>query len=159
MEYRVIISGFGGQGILFAGKVLAQAALNDGFYVSWLPSYGPEMRGGTCNCRLVISDDEISSPSFAQTDALIALNVPSVEKFSADTGKLIITDNRYTGHCNTKAKVISTDMTGCDNALLSMAMLGKFIEATGIVCSDSVISAVKAFSGTRAEQNLKAMGL
>ena len=67
MEYKILISGFGGQGILFLGKVIAQAAMYSGLEASWLPSYGPEMRGGTANCRVVISDEEISSPAFTVT--------------------------------------------------------------------------------------------
>ena len=85
MEYKIVIAGFGGQGVLFAGKILAQAAANEGYEVSWLPSYGPEMRGGTANCQVVISDAEISSPSFKTSDILIAMNAPSVKKFAHST--------------------------------------------------------------------------
>ena len=78
---NILLAGFGGQGILFAGKVAAYAGLNDGKEISWLPSYGPEMRGGTCNCSVVISDESIGSPLVTAPDVLIAMNLPSLDKF------------------------------------------------------------------------------
>ena len=80
-EFSLIISGFGGQGVLSAGKLVATAGLMEDKEVSWLPSYGPEMRGGTANCSVVISDESIGSPLINICDALIALNQPSLEKF------------------------------------------------------------------------------
>ncbi len=76
-----LIAGFGGQGSLFFGKVIASCALFDGKQVTWLPSYGPEMRGGTANCSVNISDTEISSPLVLKPDVLIAMNLPSYDKF------------------------------------------------------------------------------
>ena len=81
MEHATIISGFGGQGILFAGQVLAQAALIEGRAVSWMPSYGPEMRGGTASCTVVIADHPIGSPMVDVADSVIALNPPSMAKY------------------------------------------------------------------------------
>ncbi len=78
---NVLLAGFGGQGILFAGKTVAYAGLMDGKEISWLPSYGPEMRGGTCNCSVVISEDPIGSPLVTQPDVLFAMNLPSLDKF------------------------------------------------------------------------------
>ena len=78
---NVLFAGFGGQGILFAGKVMAYAGLFDGKELSWLPSYGPEMRGGTCNCSVVLSDEPIGSPLVTAPDVLVAMNLPSLEKF------------------------------------------------------------------------------
>lgn len=80
-EFSIIISGFGGQGVLSAGRMAALAAMYEGREVSWLPSYGPEMRGGTANCSVVISDEKIGSPLLNSCDVLIALNRPSLEKF------------------------------------------------------------------------------
>lgn len=82
-EFSLIIAGFGGQGVLSAGKLVATAGLIEGKEVSWLPSYGPEMRGGTANCSVVISDELIGSPLISNCDALIALNKPSLEKFES----------------------------------------------------------------------------
>lgn len=82
-EFSLIISGFGGQGVLSAGKLVATAGLMEDKEVSWLPSYGPEMRGGTANCSVILSDEMIGSPLISNCDALIALNKPSLEKFEA----------------------------------------------------------------------------
>ena len=94
-EFSIILAGFGGQGILSAGKIVATAALLEGREVSWYPSYGPEMRGGTANCSVVISDEEIGSPVINETDVLIALNGPSLDKFASQVkpGGLIIVDS------------------------------------------------------------------
>ena len=93
-ELLCVLSGFGGQGLLFAGKVLANTGLIDGRHVSWMPSYGPEMRGGTANCSVSLSDDAIGSPFITRPTALIAMNQPSVEKFAASVqpGGTIIID-------------------------------------------------------------------
>lgn len=81
MQTEIIIAGFGGQGVLFAGQVLAYAALDEGREVTWIPSYGPEMRGGTANCTVIISDEEIGSPLVRNPKAAIVLNLPSLEKY------------------------------------------------------------------------------
>lgn len=95
MEFSLIIAGFGGQGVLSAGKLVATAGLLEDKEVSWLPSYGPEMRGGTANCSVVISDEMIGSPLISECDALIALNLPSLEKFesSVKPNGIIIVDS------------------------------------------------------------------
>ena len=84
MQNDVIMAGFGGQGILLIGKMLAYAGMNEGKEVSWLPSYGPEMRGGTCNCTVVISDRPVGSPVIQSPRAVVAMNLPSLDKFEAD---------------------------------------------------------------------------
>jgi 2-oxoglutarate ferredoxin oxidoreductase subunit gamma len=81
MQKEIIIAGFGGQGVLFAGQVLAYAALDNGKEVTWIPSYGPEMRGGTANCTVVIADEEIGSPLVQNPPLAIALNLPSYDKY------------------------------------------------------------------------------
>lgn len=81
MQNETIIAGFGGQGVLFAGRVLAQAALAEGLEVTWFPSYGPEMRGGTANCTVILSDEEIGSPQVRNPKAVIAMNLPSLDKY------------------------------------------------------------------------------
>jgi len=83
MQNETIIAGFGGQGVLFTGKVLAYAGLEDGRDVTWLPSYGPEMRGGTANCTVVISDEEIGSAQVMNPRAAIVMNQPSLDKYEA----------------------------------------------------------------------------
>ena len=95
MEYTILIAGFGGQGILSAGRFVATAALLEGREVSWLPSYGPEMRGGTANCSVIISDGPIGSPILNEMDALVALNGPSLAKFEkmVRPGGLVLLDS------------------------------------------------------------------
>ena len=81
MQTEIVIAGFGGQGILFAGRVLAYAAMDAGKEVTWIPSYGPEMRGGTANCTVIISDEEIGSPLVRNPRCAIAMNLPSLDKY------------------------------------------------------------------------------
>ena len=83
MTTQILIAGFGGQGVLFAGKLLAYKGLVDGKQLSWLPSYGPEMRGGTANCSVILSDDPVGSPIVSHPDVLIAMNLPSLEKYES----------------------------------------------------------------------------
>ncbi len=96
MQSEVIISGFGGQGTLYAGQVYAYAGMDEGKHVTWIPAYGPEMRGGTANCTVVISDDEIGSPTALHPRAVIALNLPSLDKYEplvAPGGFLIVNES------------------------------------------------------------------
>jgi 2-oxoglutarate ferredoxin oxidoreductase subunit gamma len=81
METSIMIAGFGGQGVLFAGQLLAHAGMDVGRYVTWIPSYGPETRGGTANCTIIISDESIGAPLVARPDVAIVLNQPSYEKY------------------------------------------------------------------------------
>lgn len=81
MQTEIIIAGFGGQGVLFGGQLLTYAAMDEGKEVTWIPSYGPEMRGGTANCTVVISDEEIGSPMVSNPQAVIAMNLPSLDKY------------------------------------------------------------------------------
>ncbi len=93
MQTEIIISGFGGQGALFAGQLLAYAAMDEGRHVTWIPSYGPEMRGGTAHCTVIISDDEIGSPLVRHPQAVIAMNMPSLDKYEplvAPGGVLVV---------------------------------------------------------------------
>jgi 2-oxoglutarate ferredoxin oxidoreductase subunit gamma len=83
MQTEITISGFGGQGVLFAGQLLAYAGMDVGKEVTWIPSYGPEMRGGTANCTAIISDEEIGSPLVLHPAAVIAMNLPSMDKYES----------------------------------------------------------------------------
>lgn len=83
METSIVISGFGGQGVLFAGQLLAYAGMDDGLQVTWFPSYGPEMRGGTAHCVVIIADDPIGAPIVSHPDIAIVLNQPSYDKYEA----------------------------------------------------------------------------
>ncbi|MBQ3054436.1 MAG: 2-oxoacid:acceptor oxidoreductase family protein [Clostridia bacterium] len=95
MTTQILIAGFGGQGILFSGKFLAYEGLLEGKELSWLPSYGPEMRGGTANCSIILSDTKVGSPIVSNPDVLIAMNAPSLDKYENETvsGGIIIVDS------------------------------------------------------------------
>ncbi len=93
MQTEVIVSGFGGQGVLFAGQLLAYAGMENGKEVTWIPAYGPEMRGGTANCTVIVSDDEIGSPFVLNPQGVIAMNLPSMDKYEnaiATNGVLVV---------------------------------------------------------------------
>ena len=104
---QILIAGFGGQGILFAGKFLAYKGLMEDLQVSWLPSYGPEMRGGTANCNVILSETPVGSPIITQPDVLIAMNLPSLQKYvnTVTPGGQIYVDSALIG-----AKVERTDV-------------------------------------------------
>lgn len=157
MECKIIIAGFGGQGVLFTGKILAQAAVNDGYEVSWLPSYGPEMRGGTANCQVVISDKEISSPTFKTADILIAMNYPSLDKFKDCVKGKIITDSLFADGCVESREIIKVSSGSAEsNKLINMVMLGAMTAKTNIVTSKSVTDAIRVIAGEKAEEDIEA---
>ncbi|MBN1193236.1 MAG: 2-oxoacid:acceptor oxidoreductase family protein, partial [Coriobacteriia bacterium] len=97
---NLLLAGFGGQGILFAGKLVAYAGLIEGRELSWLPSYGPEMRGGTANCSVCLSDEPIGSPLVVEPDVLVAMNQPSLDKFLHEVvpGGTVIVDSTMVPH-------------------------------------------------------------
>ena len=99
MTTQILIAGFGGQGILFSGKFLAYEGLLEGKELSWLPSYGPEMRGGTANCSVILSDTKVGSPIVLNPDVLIAMNGPSLDKYENETvkgGKIFVDSSLIT---------------------------------------------------------------
>ena len=162
MEHRILIAGFGGQGILFAGKVLAQAAMLDGHSVSWLPSYGPEMRGGTANCRVAVSDNEISSPAINRADVLVALNKPSLDKFSQSTDKIIITNKSFEKYVESDSELVALNMEQCCggekfSGLYNMIALGALIARTKIASVDSVCRAIEMIAKTNAQIDIEAI--
>jgi len=135
--YELLIAGFGGQGVLFSGKVIAHAGMDVGKNVSWLPSYGPEMRGGTANCQIIISDEPIGSPIVTKPDILIVMNKPSLDKFESTVkpGGTIIVDSVYiedkvkrddVNVVYIPAKQIAAE--NGDDRLGNMVMTGKLIE-------------------------------
>ena len=132
---EILLAGFGGQGILFAGKILAYCGLMDNKELSWLPSYGPEMRGGTCNCSVCISDEPIGSPLVLTPDLLIAMNQPSFDKFV----KSLIEAN--TDRTDIQLFGIPSQQLADDNALKggsNIILLGKLLKETNL-CSLEVM--------------------
>lgn len=149
---QIIIAGFGGQGVLFAGKFLAYAGLMQNYEVAWLPSYGPEMRGGTANCNVTISENPIGSPIIIEGTTLIAMNGPSLDKFEADVipgGKMFIDStliSRKIARTDVDAFYIPATQMAIDNdlkGLANMIMVGKLLKETNI-CEGEVLKAAMA---------------
>ena len=140
--HQILIAGFGGQGVLFAGKLLAYKGMFEERQVSWLPSYGPEMRGGTANCSIILSDTPVGSPIISNPTALVAMNLPSLDKYE-DTvvagGKIVIDSSlieRKVARNDVDAFYIpATKMANEAGVptLANMIMLGKLIKETGAV--------------------------
>ncbi|NTU56926.1 MAG: 2-oxoacid:ferredoxin oxidoreductase subunit gamma [Anaerolineales bacterium] len=138
MQKEIIIAGFGGQGVLFGGQVLAYAAMDTGKQVTWIPSYGPEMRGGTANCTVIIADDEIGSPLVKNPPLAIALNLPSFDKYEellAPGGTLIV--NQSMVDRGAKRTDINVILVPCneiaeelgDKKLMNMVAVGALLTA------------------------------
>ena len=170
MEKKILIAGFGGQGILFAGKFLAYKGLIEGKQVSWLPSYGPEMRGGTASCSVIISDTPVGSPIVSNPDVLIAMNLPSLDKFESAVvpGGIIFADStlieRDVERTDVKVFKIPATQLASDNGmptLANMILLGKILKELGQFDTELVTAALKkVISAKRADMleiNLKAM--
>lgn len=161
MKKEIIISGFGGQGGLAIGKNLAEAGMAEGLNVTWAPSYGPEMRGGTANCSVVLSDKPVGSPVFARSTELIALNEPSLSKFEADVlpgGTVFVNSDVVTD------KVSRPDLTAyyipCSKLaeevgnpkVSNMVMLGAYVAATKILKPETIETMIaEMFSGAKAK--------
>ncbi|MBE0680354.1 MAG: 2-oxoacid:acceptor oxidoreductase family protein [Anaerolineales bacterium] len=158
MQKEIIIAGFGGQGVLFAGQVLAYAAMDTGKDVTWIPSYGPEMRGGTANCTVVIADREIGSPLVKNPPLAIALNLPSFDKYEealAPAGTLIVNQSmvdrqarRADIHaifvpCNEIAEEIG------DKKLMNMVAVGAMLTALPEIKIEDLEKALEAHLPTR----------
>ena len=154
MKTEMICAGFGGQGMLSLGQVVAYAGMYDGKSVSWLPSYGPEMRGGTANCSVVVSDDEVANPMITRPNIVIAMNKPSVAKF-VDTivpgGYIFVNSSLIdTKVERTDINVVYVDTfkiahDGGNPKGTNVVMLGAVIEGTGMVDYDKVVEGVEYY--------------
>jgi 2-oxoglutarate ferredoxin oxidoreductase subunit gamma len=151
-QHEIIIAGFGGQGIQSAGMLLAYAGMLENRYVSWLPSYGPEMRGGTSNCHVIISDEPVGSPILDTATALLVMNGPSLEKFENQVvpGGIIITDSSLVTNSPTRKDVdvyeIPATKMASDLGNLTYAniiVLGKLLAKTGVVKAESFEKAMR----------------
>ncbi|MCX7879534.1 MAG: 2-oxoacid:acceptor oxidoreductase family protein [Ignavibacteria bacterium] len=152
MTHEAIFSGFGGQGVLTMGMVLGNAAIIEGKEVTWMPSYGPEMRGGTANCITIVSDEMISSPIISRFDTVVALNQPSIDKFekAVKSGGNLIYDSSVAINPPTRTDIKIYSLPGGQLAVdlknpkvLNMIMLGAFLRVTGIVQIDSIWKGLK----------------
>lgn len=172
MTTEILLAGFGGQGVLFAGKLLAYCGLMDSKELSWLPSYGPEMRGGTANCSVCISDQPIGSPLVTAPDILIAMNGPSYDKFINAVkpgGKVFIDTTLVDSKCDRTDiecfYIPSTELADTNGLKggSNIILLGKLIKETGLFSVDTVKKAIeKVIPPTKAQliaNNFKAIEL
>jgi len=170
MTYECIMAGFGGQGLLFSGKVLAHAALIERKELSWLPSYGPEMRGGTCNCSVIVSDEPVGSPIIAHPNILMVMNEPSLDKFEETVapGGTIFVDSSLIARQvkRTDVEVVYIPATKMANdmqaaSLANMVILGAIVAKLGCVKDETVVEALRhTISARKAnllDLNLKAV--
>lgn len=170
MQLETLIAGFGGQGILLMGQILAEAAMDEGFHATWFPSYGPEMRGGTANCATIISDQEIGAPICLKYDAVIVMNEPSLAKFGPvckPGGLLLVNSDMVPVRCErtdvdahyVPAVTLARD-AGIERAA-NVVMLGALIGARESVSPEAVERAIRLRLGGKRpeaiEPNMRAL--
>jgi 2-oxoglutarate ferredoxin oxidoreductase subunit gamma len=152
MIEEVKMAGFGGQGIMFIGEILAWAALFEGKKTTWMPTYGPETRGGTANCMVVISDEEIGSPFIEYPDSLVVMNKPSLEKFGSTVkpGGLIIINKSLVDwdHSREDVEVLEIRATEIaqelgNHLVANLVMLGAYLKKKGIVSLNNITEALR----------------
>ena len=172
MTTNILLSGFGGQGILFAGKQIAKTGMDTGMQVSWLPSYGPEMRGGTASCSVIVSDEEVGCPLVSAPDLLVCFNLPSFDKFEptvAPGGKLFA-DSSLIDKQSTRTDIecfyIPASAMASDNGLTGGAnviMLGYILAKTGLFDFEEfkahMVASIPQTKAKLIENNKKALDL
>ena len=169
-QTSILLSGFGGQGILFAGKFLAYKGLIEDKNVSWLPSYGPEMRGGTANCSVIVSDEAVASPIITEPELLVVMNGPSLDKFENAVipgGKIFIDSTLISRECTrddvSTFRIPATQMANDMGIpkLANMIMVGKLIKETNMFTWEQLIGAVTKLvppaKAAMLESNIKAL--
>lgn len=158
MTQRIICSGFGGQGVMLMGQVLAYAGMIEGKHVSWLPSYGPEMRGGTANCNVIISDEPVGAPTVNEADVAFVMNKPSLVKFEdavVPEGHLFINSSMIEKNdvrTDINAHFLPATEIGIEAGTVKTAnivMLGAYLEKCGAVSEASVMEGLKKAFGEK----------
>jgi len=148
---EIIFAGFGGQGILSMGKFLSYAGMDEGMNVSWCPSYGPEMRGGTANCSVIVTDDQIGSPLVNNPNSIVVMNRPSLDKFEdmVEKGGLIIIDSDLVDRdvkrddvevIKIPAQTIAKEIGS--QRIANMVLLGALVEKTGIISMEALLKSL-----------------
>lgn len=152
MLQEVMFSGFGGQGVLTIAKNLAYTAMLNGKEVCWMPTYGPEMRGGTCGCTVSVSDNLVSSPILEQYDTVVALNQPSLDKYQSMVKEdgILIFESTSIKNVPTREDIKVVAIPAYDEAtklgntvIMGMILLGAYIQKTGAITIEGVIDALK----------------
>lgn len=170
MQNEFIVSGFGGQGVLFTGKVLAYSGLEKGLEVTWIPSYGPEMRGGTANCTVVISDEEIGSPLVNKPRAALVMNQPSLDKYEplVQPGGVMVVNTSLTNRATQRKDIHVVEVPATtlaeelgEKRLANLVMLGALAAKADFVSLEMIESGLrKALEGGRVnmlEVNMQAL--
>ena len=160
---RIFVAGFGGQGVLLIGQMLAYAAMYEGNEVTWMPSYGPEMRGGTASCSVVFSDEIIGSPIVTNPDILVVMNLPSLDKYEPAVvpgGKIFYDStliSRPIARTDVQAFGVPATKLAADNGmptLANMILVGKMIKETGIISTENIDKIIDKIVSAR-HQDLK----
>jgi len=161
MTYEVLIAGFGGQGVMAMGKSIAEAGLRQNLNVSWLPSYGPEMRGGTANCSVVLSDEEITTPIVLTGNAVVVMNNPSLDKYESavEADGLLLVNSSVVTKKPARTDIRTAYVPANDIAqelgngkVMNMVMLGAFAAATGLLKLNTIREMVeKMYIGPKAK--------
>ncbi len=170
MQTEIVIAGFGGQGVLFAGELLAYAALDAGHQVTWIPSYGPEMRGGTAHCTVIISDDEIGSPVVRNPRAAIVMNLPSLERYEplVAAGGVLVVNGSLVDRPVQRRDIASVVIPAVEEAeaigdrrMANIILLGALLERLPVLTHAAVMDALRAHLPERKrallEPNARAM--
>jgi 2-oxoglutarate ferredoxin oxidoreductase subunit gamma len=153
MQHEIVISGFGGQGALFAGQLLAYAAMEYDLHVTWFPSYGPEMRGGTAHCIVIISDDEIGSPVVRRPEAAIVMNIPSLEKYEplVRPGGVLIVNASLVDRQPQRTDITAVSIPAVEIAeelgerrMANLVLLGALLEALPVLPLEAVAEALRS---------------
>ena len=158
MTKQFIFAGFGGQGMLLIGKFVAMASMLNGKHVSWLPSYGPEMRGGTANCSVIVSDEEVASPLVDKADVIVAMNAPSLDKFeqSVKPGGLLVINSSIIDRKSVRddIQVVYCDAMGIAESVgnpkgANVAILGAVMAKANVTSLDSMMEAIRIELGEK----------
>ena len=153
MQTEVFLAGFGGQGVMFAGQVLSYAAMDVGKEVTWIPSYGPEMRGGTANCTVVIADEEIGSPLVQNPPAVIVMNLPSLDKYESmvKPGGVLIVNSSMVDRDVTRNDITWVSLPANeiaeeagDRRMANMVATGALLALMPVLSFDEIEAALKA---------------
>ena len=152
MTYEIICAGFGGQGVMLIGQLIAYAGMIEGKNVSWVPSYGPEMRGGTANCSVVVSDEPVGSPVISEPNGVIVMNQPSLEKFlpAVKSGGVLVYNSSLITMKETRddlqiiaapANDLATELG--NSKVANLVALGAFLQKTNVVTADGIGKALE----------------
>jgi 2-oxoglutarate ferredoxin oxidoreductase subunit gamma len=162
-EKSLIAAGFGGQGLMVLGQLVAYTGIEEGRYVSWIPSYGPEMRGGTANCCVIVSDEEVGAPVVSEADVVVVMNQPSFEKFKNDAkpGGLLLYNSDLVKASDVRPdiKVVAVPantvaMEAGSDKVANIVMLGAVVAASGIVDDKTCVETMKEKLGKKKPEYL-----